>query len=727
MNDSSALTPDLLLSHEAFVLRLARSLVRDEASARDVTQETLLAALKHSPAPGGLRGWLARVVRHRASDQRRGERRRGEREACAARPEAQPPASSPAERLELEHGVVRAVLALDEPYRGVVVAVYYEGLAPVEIARRNGVPTGTVRAQLSRALEKLRGKLDREHGDRATWGLALVGLLRSREAGTAAASAVAGTGATGGALAVWPLATAGALTAGATLAVGGWWLLRDPGAPQPVVAAAPAPEVVAIEPESAELRTPVVAPAAIEEPTPETDTQAAAPSAALGELAGLLERTRQLERAIVERRIEVDPQVRARYAWLEGLPDAGLARLVERYSLGPEDVDIPWLEGGGAYFSFTERTHDYQRRPQIVMQKGELQAGFYGRYEGGVVDLGAGLFRGMALDPSSEPIGLTEQQRAALDLMREPVDDYATTDGRWLPSGLRALELDDDADIEAGHTYAIRAVSPDEFDVLVVVEVAEVGEDGCTLAFRVLEDRPVPDAKPVRTPRSLPEHHAPPPPEWRQRSVGDLRAELERVRARGEELLFGDVPPEVRERFAWLAGREDAGLTRLVERNSPWVDLPSERGGGTYWSFAERSHDYDDHPDLGLEAGRFDVGFAGADTGVVVDLGELPLESALQSFEVPDGRESLEFALSVVVDHALPRDEVIASLRTLQARVAAMSDVRPDAALGHSYLVRSIAFEDHDLLAVFEVVGLDERGALIAWQVVRTWPVPKGR
>ncbi|HVS17449.1 MAG TPA: sigma-70 family RNA polymerase sigma factor [Planctomycetota bacterium] len=729
MPETAALTPDLLLSHEAFVLRLARSLVRDEASARDVTQETLMAALRHGPPVSGLRGWLARVVRHRASDLRRGERRRAEREANSARPESQPPTPTAAERLELEHGVVRAVLALEEPYRSTVVAIYYEGLSPADVARREGVPAGTVRARLSRALEKLRGTLDREHGGRATWGVALVGLLDAREATMLASGAASGGGATGGALAAWPLAAAGVLAVGATLAVGGWWLVREPETAPPVVAATPAIESVTVEPEQTDLRTPVEATLAVEDDVAAEEEPAKATSiVALDELTALAERTLQLERTIVERRLEVDPLVRARYAWLEALPDAGLTRLVERNSLAAiDELDLPWMQGGGAYFSFTERTHDYQRRPQVALQRGELTVGYYGRFEGAAVDLGEGQFRGMALDPSMEPIGLSEQQRAAWDLMREPVQDYAASDGRWLPTGLRALGLDDDADVEPGHTYAIRAVSPDEFDVLVVVEVAEFDDDGCTLAWRVLEDRPVPDASPVRTPRSTPEEHAPPPVEWRQRSVEDLRAELERVRARGEQLLFDEIPPEVRERFAWFAGRDDSGIVRILERSSRWTDLARVREGGAYWSFAEHSHDYDDDPDLGLESWRFKVGFAGADTGVVVDLGELPLESALQVYGSQRGGDAIEFALAELVDHDRPREEVIASLRELQARVRAMRGQRPEAILGHSYLVRSIVHEAHDLLAVFEVVGLDERGALIAWQIVRTWPVPAGR
>ena len=47
-----------------------------------------------------------------------------------------------------------------------------------------------------------------------------------------------------------------------------------------------------------------------------------------------------------------------------------------------------------------------------------------------------------------------------------------------------------------------------------------------------------------------------------------------------------------------------------------------------------------------------------------------------------------------------------------------------EALLGHSYLVRSIQHEHHDLLAVVEVAAIDEYGVWIAWQQVASWPVP---
>ena len=50
-------------------------------------------------------------------------------------------------RLELQRNVVEAVLALDEPYRGVIVHRYFDGLSIKAIARRLGVPVETVRTR----------------------------------------------------------------------------------------------------------------------------------------------------------------------------------------------------------------------------------------------------------------------------------------------------------------------------------------------------------------------------------------------------------------------------------------------------------------------------------------------------------------------------------------------------------------------------------------------------
>jgi len=120
-----------------------------------------------------LRPWLAAVLRNFAHMMFRGEGRRRARETSAQEDFAALPtpeellASHQAQRL-----VADAVEALDEPYRSTVLLCYVEGLAPTEVARRLGVPAGTVRWRLKRALELIRARLEERYGGRR--GLALV-------------------------------------------------------------------------------------------------------------------------------------------------------------------------------------------------------------------------------------------------------------------------------------------------------------------------------------------------------------------------------------------------------------------------------------------------------------------------------------------------------------------------------------------------------------------------
>ena len=48
-------------------------------------------------------------------------------------------------------------------------------------------------------------------------------------------------------------------------------------------------------------------------------------------------------------------------------------------------------------------------------------------------------------------------------------------------------------------------------------------------------------------------------------------------------------------------------------------------GGGSYYSFTTRSHDYQKIAQIGLEQNFLKVGFAGADFGFISDLGEIAL------------------------------------------------------------------------------------------------------
>src|SRR6185436_4289861 len=181
-------SPAELFEHAAFLKRLARGLLGDEHLAEDVAQEAMVAALEHPPEErGALRTWLARTARNLALNRLTSAGRRELREERAARPERIDPDVEANERLELERTVFEQVLALDEAKRTALFLRYHEGLEPVAIAERLGVPVKTVKTRLARGLAELRERLERRHGgDRRAYVLALVKLAEGPGLGTTA-------------------------------------------------------------------------------------------------------------------------------------------------------------------------------------------------------------------------------------------------------------------------------------------------------------------------------------------------------------------------------------------------------------------------------------------------------------------------------------------------------------------------------------------------------------
>ena len=201
---------DGLLAHGDFARSLARALLFDEHRADDVVQQAWLAALQRRPLhAGAARAWLATVIRRLAGRSIREEGRRFRREQATARPDVVPSAEEIAERENLRRRVLEAVLALEEPYRSTVLARFYESLTPSQVARGLGVPEATVRTRLRRALERLRETLDREFGDRRSWGLALVPLAAPAGPVSTEAAGEAPEATAGRPLAAAPVALAG--------------------------------------------------------------------------------------------------------------------------------------------------------------------------------------------------------------------------------------------------------------------------------------------------------------------------------------------------------------------------------------------------------------------------------------------------------------------------------------------------------------------------------------
>jgi RNA polymerase sigma factor (sigma-70 family) len=176
------LTESDLRAHMLWLRRLAVRLVRDPPEADDAVQDTLVAALEHPPAlDRDVRPWLSRVLANFTHSGRRAERRRRNRETEAADLQGDEPPG--ADELLLRHEAARVVAGLvsqfREPHRGLVLLRFAEGLTPKEIARRQGVPEGTVRRQLKEALDRLRAGVAHHYGREARdWRMALVPLVR---------------------------------------------------------------------------------------------------------------------------------------------------------------------------------------------------------------------------------------------------------------------------------------------------------------------------------------------------------------------------------------------------------------------------------------------------------------------------------------------------------------------------------------------------------------------
>lgn len=269
-----------LLAEQAFVRRLARSLVFDQAHADDVEQQTWLAALE-SPLRDAraARPFLRRVVQSVASNLRRGERRRRQRETAATPADAAPSVAEVFERESMRQEVVAELAALAEPYRTTLVLRFFEDLQPHEIAARQKVPAATVRTRLKRGLEMVRVRLDARHGgDRRAWTLALLPLVKHGKEVTA----LAGSGLIGVLLMkkLWMFAALALLSVGAFY----WQPWAAPALP-PVTIAEAAPTIATPAPPPPTQAAPVERAAVAPESTAAPMTPVAqAPAALRGRL-----------------------------------------------------------------------------------------------------------------------------------------------------------------------------------------------------------------------------------------------------------------------------------------------------------------------------------------------------------------------------------------------------------------------------------------------------------
>ena len=152
----------------AVALRLTRSAALAEEVVADAYHQSWREAGRFDPARGSALGWLVVICRTRALDALRA------RDPALAHdnPTAliadadQAHADDPLDLVNATevHGALHAALAaLPAQRRQLLGLAFFRGMSHQEIAAHLGLPLGTVKSQIRRALDSLRGALEPEH------------------------------------------------------------------------------------------------------------------------------------------------------------------------------------------------------------------------------------------------------------------------------------------------------------------------------------------------------------------------------------------------------------------------------------------------------------------------------------------------------------------------------------------------------------------------------------
>jgi len=206
------------------------------------------------------------------------------------------------------------------------------------------------------------------------------------------------------------------------------------------------------------------------------------------------------------------------------------------------------------------------------------------------------------------------------------------------------------------------------------------------------------------------------------KEIAAKRAELQRL-----EDQFLSPAEEDRAAFKELLSQPDTGLIRLLPRNVYESEVYKKnrqtltiRGGGAYYSFALLTHEYGYGSDLSLDSGYLSVGFAGADYGMMIDLGDVSLDEI--STDYPRVLSLLNYAAAKDEPQARAEHRQIQAGRILDgATYKAHLPVK----IGTAFLLRSINYDDSDVLVAFRTVRQDTDGSvIIAWKLIKRFPKP---
>jgi RNA polymerase sigma-70 factor (sigma-E family) len=141
------------------LLRYAVALTCDQHLAQDVVQEALLRAQQRWKRIAAMDNPFAYVKRMVTNEYLSWRRRRASRDVALSLSELDmisSPVTDPTRLIDERDAMLAAIAQLPRKRRAAIVLRYYEGYPDEEIAEVLGCTVGTVRGQISRALDTLR-------------------------------------------------------------------------------------------------------------------------------------------------------------------------------------------------------------------------------------------------------------------------------------------------------------------------------------------------------------------------------------------------------------------------------------------------------------------------------------------------------------------------------------------------------------------------------------------
>jgi hypothetical protein len=176
-----------------------------------------------------------------------------------------------------------------------------------------------------------------------------------------------------------------------------------------------------------------------------------------------------------------------------------------------------------------------------------------------------------------------------------------------------------------------------------------------------------------------------------------------------------------REEFAAFLTQPQTGLIRLLPREKYDRKLMTMNGGGAYYSFVRSTHEYGQGSDIALEQGQLSVGFAGADYGLILNVGDISLDQV-----TPD-----HLAARALLEYTPPTREaaVRAEYQKLWQGIELAGFTftsRVPAKVSNTYLLRSISPDRSDTVTAFRIFRKDTDGSIIlAFKVLKKFTAPK--